>query len=90
MELIRAFTPVFAGYAKRCAAEPGSFRTREFGTVPGLQRITEEVLRCARDKGAPSNLPIAVQDPRELRAHRRRQVRAGERIGHVGGQEADL
>src|SRR5258708_40105238 len=25
---IRAFTPVFAGYAERCSAWPGSFQTR--------------------------------------------------------------
>ena len=51
-QLLRAFTPVFAGYAERCAAEPGSFRTPASGTVPSLQRITEEVLRRARDTEA--------------------------------------
>jgi hypothetical protein len=27
-----------------------SVASAEFGTIPGLQRTTEEVLRCARDK----------------------------------------
>src|SRR5437016_1068469 len=33
----------------RCTAGPGPFQTPESGTVPGLQRTTEEVLSRARD-----------------------------------------
>src|ERR1700686_4255727 len=56
VELIRAFTPVFAGYAERCTAGPGPFQALEVGTVPGLQRTTEEVLRGARDKCTPGRI----------------------------------
>jgi hypothetical protein len=31
---IRAFTPVFAGYAVNALVEPGPFRALAFGTVP--------------------------------------------------------
>jgi len=41
-KLLRALTPVFAGYAERCAVDPGSFQTPECGTVPGLQRTTKK------------------------------------------------
>jgi hypothetical protein len=50
--------PVFAGHAERCTAEPGSFQTLEFGTVPhhtisAFTRVFDAllgVLRRARDK----------------------------------------
>ena len=37
-KLIRAFTPVFAGYAERCSAGPGPFHMPESGTVPAQGR----------------------------------------------------
>src|SRR6202035_286730 len=42
--------------AEWCTAGPGPFETPESGTVPGLQRTTEGVLRRARDKQASANL----------------------------------
>jgi hypothetical protein len=52
-ELLRAFTPVFAGYAERCTADPGPFQPAESGTVPGLQRTTKRCCAAPGTRGAP-------------------------------------
>jgi hypothetical protein len=44
--------PVFAGYAERCTAEPGSFNTLSLGRsrVCSASLRKRYVLRCAREK----------------------------------------
>jgi hypothetical protein len=43
-KLIRALTPVFAGYAERCTAGPGPFQTPALGTVPGGWSLRKQIL----------------------------------------------
>ena len=61
VELIRAFTPVFAGYAERCTAGPGPFQALVVGTVPGLQRTTKT---CCAAPGTSSHRVIGPNTAR--------------------------